>query len=93
MGEGAYQAWGDGVLLLLPPAAFFWVEDRHCFGHLFSFFSSSIDLSLTSDPRCSSGVLLVFDNGKPWGQPTKARDNPSRLRPKKTREVALEREK
>jgi hypothetical protein len=35
----------------------------------------------------------VFDNGKPWGQPTKARDNPSRLRPKKTREVALEREK
>ena len=30
--------------------------------------------------------------GKPWGQPTKARDNPSRLRPKKTREVALERE-
>ena len=39
----------------------------------------------------SSGVLLVFDNGKPWGQPTKARDNPSRLRPKKTREVALDR--
>ena len=31
--------------------------------------------------------------GKPWGQPTKARYNPSRLRPKKTREVALEREK
>ena len=31
--------------------------------------------------------------GKPWDQPTKARHNPSRLRPKKTREVALEREK
>ena len=34
------------------------------------------------------------DEGKPWGQPTKARYNPaSRLRQKKTREVALEREK
>ena len=30
---------------------------------------------------------------KPWDQSTKARYNPSRLRPKKTREVALEREK
>ena len=37
--EGAYQAWGDGVLLLLPPAAFFWV-DRLRFGHFPSFFSS-----------------------------------------------------
>ena len=41
-------------------------------------------------------AVLIFEwltrvAGKPWGQPTQARYNPSRLRPKKTREVALER--
>ena len=38
-------------------------------------------------------IAVSWRAGKPWGQPTKARGNPSRLRPKKTREVALEREK
>ena len=45
----------------------------------------------------NDGIMVIFGSGaesrpgKPWGQPTKARYNPSRLRPKKTREVALER--
>ena len=45
----------------------------------------------TNEPPQEIGENLV--KGKSWGQPTKARHNPSRLRPKKTREVALEREK
>ena len=56
--SACHQTWGGGVFFshssILPPAAmpaaFFWVEDRLRFGHLFSFFSSPIDLSLTSDP-------------------------------------------
>ena len=60
-------------------------------------FSGFLLPGLTNDDEPISwyfgGFLTDLKVGKPWGQPTKARYNPSRLRPKKTREVALERER
>ena len=54
----------------------------------------SLSLLVASAWRLAVAVAIhrAGGLGKPWGQSTKARHNPSRLRPKKTREVALERE-
>ena len=52
----------------------------------------SLEAHVVSAGHKAAVDIVKTREGKPWGQPTKARYNPTRLRPKKTREVVLERE-